>query len=55
MAARGTVGLLLDNCPDFSFLLGAAALSDAVIVGLNLTRRGGQLARRTVLASDCRS
>jgi fatty-acyl-CoA synthase len=46
------VGLLLDNCPDFSFLLGAAALSDAVIVGLNLTRRGGQLAR-DVLASDC--
>lgn len=46
------VGLLLDNGPEFSFLLGAAALSDAVIVGLNLTRRGGQLAR-DVLAGDC--
>jgi fatty-acyl-CoA synthase len=46
------VGVLLDNGPEFSFLLGAAALSDAVIVGLNLTRRGGQLAR-DVLAGDC--
>jgi fatty-acyl-CoA synthase len=46
------VGLLLDNVPEFSFLLGAAALSGAVLVGLNTTRRGDALARDITLA-DC--
>jgi fatty-acyl-CoA synthase len=38
------VGVLLDNLPEFSFLLGAAALSEAVIVGLNPTMRGAEMA-----------
>ncbi len=38
------VGLLLDNVPEFSFLLGGAALAGQVVVGLNTTRRGQQLA-----------
>lgn len=47
------VGLLLENVPEFSFLLGAAALSGAVVVGLNPTRRGETLAR-DVAFTDCR-
>lgn len=46
------VGVLLDNVPDFAMLLGAAALSGAVIVGLNPTRRGAELAR-DVARTDC--
>ena len=46
------IGLLLDNVPEFSFLLGGAALSGAVVVGLNTTRRGEALARDITL-SDC--
>lgn len=46
------VGVLADNVPEFSFLLGAAALSGAVVVGLNPTRRGEALARDVALA-DC--
>jgi fatty-acyl-CoA synthase len=46
------IGVLLDNVPEFSFLLGAAALSGAVLVGLNTTRRGEALARDVRLA-DC--
>jgi fatty-acyl-CoA synthase len=46
------VGVLADNVPEFSFLLGAAALSGAVLVGLNPTRRGPALARDVRLA-DC--
>lgn len=46
------IGLLLDNVPEFSFLLGGAALAGAVIVGLNTTRRGDALARDIQLA-DC--
>jgi fatty-acyl-CoA synthase len=38
------VGVLLDNTPEFSFLLGAAALGGQVVVGLNPTRRGDALA-----------
>ena len=38
------VGVLLDNTPEFSFLLGAAALGGHVLVGLNPTRRGPALA-----------
>ncbi|MDI2128572.1 long-chain-fatty-acid--CoA ligase [Yinghuangia seranimata] len=39
------VGVLLENVPEFSFLLAAAAVSGAVVVGLNPTRQGGELAR----------
>lgn len=39
------VGVLLDNVPEYSFLLGASALSSAVIVGLNPQRRGAALAK----------
>jgi fatty-acyl-CoA synthase len=46
------IGVLLDNVPDFVMLLGAAALSGAVIVGLNPTRRGAELAR-DVAHTDC--
>jgi fatty-acyl-CoA synthase len=46
------IGLLLDNVPEFSFLLGGAALAGAVLVGLNTTRRGEALARDITLA-DC--
>ena len=38
------VGVLLDNTPEFPFLLGAAALGGRVLVGLNPTRRGSALA-----------
>lgn len=46
------VGVLLENVPEFSLLLGAGALSGAVIVGLNPTRRGEDLAR-DVRFADC--
>jgi fatty-acyl-CoA synthase len=39
------VGVLLENVPEFVFLLGAGALSGAAIVGINPTRRGDELAR----------
>jgi fatty-acyl-CoA synthase len=45
-------GVLMDNVPEFSLLAGAAALSGAVLVGLNTTRRGDALARDAALA-DC--
>jgi fatty-acyl-CoA synthase len=46
------VGVLLDNVPEFSFLLGGAALAGAVLVGLNTSRRGDALVRDIRLA-DC--
>jgi fatty-acyl-CoA synthase len=46
------VGVLLDNTPEFSFLLGGAALGGQVVVGLNTTRRGPALAD-DVVRSDC--
>ncbi|MGH9305984.1 MAG: AMP-binding protein [Acidimicrobiales bacterium] len=39
------VGVLLDNVPEFPMWLGAAALSGSVVVGINPTRRGAELAR----------
>ncbi len=39
------VGLLLDNVPEFPMWLGAAAVANATIVGVNPTRRGADLAR----------
>ncbi|WP_243057778.1 long-chain-fatty-acid--CoA ligase [Nocardioides sp. SR21] len=53
------VGVLLENVPDFAFLLGGAALGGQVVVGLNPTRRGAALAadvRRAdvqVVVTDC--
>jgi fatty-acyl-CoA synthase len=46
------IGVLLDNVPEFLFWLGGAALSGAVIVGINPTRRGGELAA-DVRHTDC--
>jgi len=46
------VGLLLDNVPDYSFWLGAAAVAGAVLVGINPTRRGAELAR-DITHTDC--
>jgi fatty-acyl-CoA synthase len=46
------VGVLLDNVPENVFLLGAAALSGRVVVGINPTRRGEELAR-DIRHTDC--
>jgi len=46
------VGVLLDNLPEYAFLLGAAALSGATLVGINPTRRGAELAR-DIRHADC--
>jgi fatty-acyl-CoA synthase len=46
------VGVLMDNTPEFSFLLGGAALAGAVLVGLNTSRRGEGLVR-DIRLSDC--
>jgi fatty-acyl-CoA synthase len=46
------IGVLMDNVPEFSFLLGGAALAGAVLVGLNTSRRGEALVRDIRLA-DC--
>ncbi|HEX7459786.1 MAG TPA: AMP-binding protein, partial [Acidimicrobiales bacterium] len=45
-------GVLLDNTPEYVFLLAGAALAGAVVVGCNPTRRGEELAR-DVRATDC--
>jgi fatty-acyl-CoA synthase len=47
------VGLLLDNVPEYVFLLGAAALAGATVVGINPTRRGAELGA-DVRHTDCR-
>ena len=46
------VGVLLDNTAEHVFLLAGAALAGAVVVGLNPTRRGEELAR-DVRSTDC--
>ena len=46
------VALLLENIPEFSYLLAAAAMGDIVIVGLNPTRRGAALAG-DIATADC--
>lgn len=46
------VGVLMDNVPEYSFLLGGAALAGAVVVALNTSRRGDALVRDIRLA-DC--
>ncbi|WP_347354448.1 AMP-binding protein [Intrasporangium sp.] len=46
------VGVMLENHPDYLFMIGAAAYAGATVVGINLTRRGEELAR-DVRFTDC--
>ena len=46
------VGVLLENTPDYLFWIGGAALIGACIVGINPTRRGGEL-ERDIQHTDC--
>lgn len=46
------VGVLLENVPEYAFLLGAAALSGIALVGLNPTRSVSEL-RRDLEHTDC--
>jgi fatty-acyl-CoA synthase len=46
------VGVLLENVPEYLFLLGGAALVGATVVGINPTRRGAELAR-DITHADC--
>src|ERR1700674_3321104 len=46
------VGVLLDNIPEFTFWLGAAALAGAAVVGITPPRRGAELAR-DITHTDC--
>jgi len=39
------IGVLLENTPEFTMWLGAAAVTGSVVVGINPTRRGAELAR----------
>ena len=50
--AGGHLGILLDNVPEYVFLLGAAALTGSVVVGINDTRRGEALAG-DIRHTDC--
>jgi fatty-acyl-CoA synthase len=45
-------GVLLDNVPEMPLWLGAAALTETVVVGINPTRRGAELAR-DITHTDC--
>ncbi|WP_420436769.1 AMP-binding protein [Candidatus Poriferisocius sp.] len=46
------VGALLDNGPEYSMLLGGAAVAGAAVVGINPTRQGVELAR-DITHADC--
>jgi fatty-acyl-CoA synthase len=46
------IGVLLDNTPEYVFWLAAAALSGAVVVGINSTYRGEPL-RQLISHTDC--
>ena len=46
------VGVLLENVPEFVFLLFGAALAGATVVGINPTRRGAELAH-DIRHTDC--
>ena len=46
------VGALLDNGPEYSMLLGGAAVAGAAVVGINPTRQGAELAR-DIIHADC--
>ena len=54
LAADGPfhVGVLLENVPEYSFILFGAALAGATVVGLNPTRRGSEL-EQDVVHTDC--
>jgi fatty-acyl-CoA synthase len=46
------VGVMLDNVPEYIFLLGGAAIAGAVVVGINPTRRGAERAT-DIRHTDC--
>jgi fatty-acyl-CoA synthase len=46
------VGVLLENVPEYVFVLFGAALAGTTVVGLNPTRRGAEL-ERDVVHTDC--
>ncbi len=46
------VGVLLENEPEYLFLIGGAALAGPAVVGVNLTRRGEELAA-DIRFTDC--
>ncbi|MHB1784605.1 MAG: AMP-binding protein [Acidimicrobiales bacterium] len=46
------VGVLLENIPEYVFLLLGAALAGATVVGINSTRRGAEL-ERDIRHTDC--
>lgn len=46
------IGVLLENTPEYLFWIGGAALIGACIVGVNPTRRGGEL-ERDIQHTDC--
>lgn len=46
------VGVLMDNDPEYLFLIAGAALSGATVVGINPTRRGSELAA-DIAGTDC--
>ncbi len=46
------IGVLLENVPEYLFLLGGAALAGATVVGINPTRRGSELAA-DIRHTDC--
>ncbi|WPO73578.1 AMP-binding protein [Streptomyces sp. KN37] len=55
LSSRGEphIGVLLDNTPEYSLWLSAAALAGVAVAGINPTRRGAELAR-DILHTDCR-
>jgi fatty-acyl-CoA synthase len=46
------VGILFDNIPEYAMWLAAAAVTGSVVVGINPTRRGAELAR-DITHTDC--
>ncbi len=46
------IGVLLENIPDFTMWLGAAAVTGSTVVGINPTRRGSEL-ERDITYTDC--
>lgn len=46
------VGVLMDNTPEYLFLVAAAGLSGATVVGINPTRRGAELGA-DIRSTDC--
>jgi fatty-acyl-CoA synthase len=46
------IGVLLENVPEYLYILGGAALAGATVVGINPTRRGAELAA-DIRHTDC--